>query len=170
MHRFNRCCISSSHTHPWSRVEGGVFGCVKISRCMVTSLMSCGMINCFMTYHTMSSAVQYPCLTQASAMDFGIASSSSVRSTLSTAFCASGIFFLSPNIYIYMQALDWLFEKDCFEAIDHVGLVHDLESLITNISVHHLSRLQLQTCIYHTMFLTAVSSPICCMPCSWTVT
>ena len=47
-----------------------------------------------------------------------------------------------------MQALDWLFEKDCFEAIDHVGLAHDLESLITNISVHHLSMLQLQTCIY----------------------
>ena len=56
-------------------------------------------MSCFITYHTMSSAVQYPCLMHASDIDFGMASSSSVRSTLSTAFFASGIFFLSPKIY-----------------------------------------------------------------------
>ena len=44
-------------------------------------------------------------------------SSSSVRSTLSTEFGASGICFLSPRIY--MQVLEWLFELEDFEAIDH---------------------------------------------------
>ena len=39
---------------PW----GG--GGVKISRCIVTSLMSGGRMSCFITYHTISSAVQYP--------------------------------------------------------------------------------------------------------------
>ena len=34
-----------------------------------------------------------------------------------------------------MQALDWLFEKVCFEAIGHVVLAHDLESDQANISV-----------------------------------
>ena len=68
-----------------------------------------------------------------------------------------------------MQALDWLFEKVCFGAIGHVVFVHDLESDQANISVHHLSMSLLQTCIDHTMTLTAVSSPICCMPYSWTV-
>ena len=75
---------------------------------------------CFITYHTMSSAVQYPCRMRASAIFFGIASSNSVRRTLSTAFCASGIFSLE-----YRLVLDWLVEKVCFEAIDHDGYVHN---------------------------------------------
>ena len=57
-----------------------------------------------------------------------------------------------------MQALDWLFEKVCFEAIGHVVLVHDLESDQANISAHHLSMLLLQRCIDHTMTLEAVSN------------
>ena len=39
----------------------------------------------------------------------------------------------------YMQALDWLSEKDCFEATVRVLISHDLESDQANISVHHLS-------------------------------
>ena len=107
VHRLSRCCISSSHTHPWSNVDGATLGCVKISFGMVTSLMSWGMMSCFITYHTISSAVQYPCLMHDSAMVFGIASSNSVRSTLSTAFCASGIFFLSPRIYAGSRLARW---------------------------------------------------------------
>ena len=68
-----------------------------------------------------------------------------------------------------MQALDLLSETVCFEAIDHVVFAHDLESDQANISVHHLSMLLLQKYIDHTMTLTALISPICCMPCSWTV-
>ena len=107
MHRFNRCCISSSHIHPWSNVEGVTFGGVRSSRCIVTSLMSRGRMSCFITYQTISSAVQYPCLMQASAMDFGIASSNSVRRTLSTAFFASGMFFLSPKIHAGSRLARW---------------------------------------------------------------
>ena len=55
-----------------------------------------------------------------------------------------------------MQALDLLFETVCFEAIDHVLLVHDLESLRASTSERHLSMWLLQMYIYHTMTLTAV--------------
>ena len=70
----------------------------------------------------------------------------------------------------YMQALGWLPETVCFEAIGHVSLSHYLESHQANISVHHLSMWRLQMCIDHTMTLVAVSSPICCMHCSWSAT
>ena len=42
-------------------------------------------MSCFITYHTISSAVPYPWRIHAPAMDFGITSSNSVRRTLSTA-------------------------------------------------------------------------------------
>ena len=66
----------------------------------------------------------------------------------------------------YMQALDWLFVKVCFEAIDRVVLAHDLKSDLASISVHRLSMWLLQRCIDHTMSLEAVSFLECCMPCS----
>ena len=39
----------------------------------------------------------------------------------------------------YMQVLDWLSEKDYFEAIDRVWHVLDLGSQSANVAVHHLS-------------------------------
>ena len=100
MHNFNLCCISSSHLDAWSSVEGGIFGGVRIAFCIVASLTSGGRTNCLMMYRMMSSAVQYPYRTQASAIDFGMASSSSVLKTLPTALAVSGINLRSPKIHV----------------------------------------------------------------------
>ena len=56
-----------------------------------------------------------------------------------------------------MQALGWLSETVCFEAIGHVSTSHYLESGQANISVHHLSMWRLQMYIYHTMTLVTSS-------------
>ena len=39
----------------------------------------------------------------------------------------------------YLQVLDWLFEKECFEAIGRVDFGHDPRSLLANIAVHLLA-------------------------------
>ena len=69
-----------------------------------------------------------------------------------------------------MQALDWLFEKEYFEAIDLVGFAHDPKSQLANTAVHHPLHVATANVHLSCHALVAVSSPICCMPYSWTVT
>ena len=116
--RFNLCCISSSYLAAWSRVEGGIFGGVRISFCIVTSFTSGGRISCFMRYQIMSSAVQQPCRIHASAIVLGMASRSSVLKTLSTAVAASGM-GSAYDLLECMLVRDWLFDLESSDAIDH---------------------------------------------------